>query len=77
MSYFSMFVYVIFILFLAQCGAGTYNAIDGHAECIPCPKNFYQDQVGQKTCKACSTNEVTAGPGSTAQSNCTSGGRYL
>ncbi|XP_048256923.1 uncharacterized protein LOC124140301 isoform X3 [Haliotis rufescens] len=57
----------------AQCGAGTYNAIDGHAECIPCPINFYQDQVGQKTCKACSTNEVTAGPGSTAQSNCTSG----
>ncbi|XP_067672504.1 uncharacterized protein [Haliotis asinina] len=57
----------------AQCPVGTYNAIDGYAECTPCPKNFYQDQAGQTTCKACTSNQVTAGPRSTSQSNCTSG----
>ena len=35
------------------CGIGQYAPIEGHGECILCPVGYFQDELGQSTCKQC------------------------
>ncbi|KAH3747210.1 hypothetical protein DPMN_181632 [Dreissena polymorpha] len=55
----------------ASCPVGTYSS-SGYMNpaCIPCPRSFYQDKTGQKTCTPCSDQQSTAGNGSSTVENC-------
>lgn len=53
----------------AKCAAGTYSPT-GLAPCSQCPRNFYQNVVGQTNCMECPTNMKTVGTGATGLEEC-------
>lgn len=54
-----------------MCKMGAYHDIASNT-CKNCSRNFYQDQAGQTSCKACpaSVNMYTLSEGSTSQTQC-------
>ena len=53
------------------CEAGTYNPIYGKGNsCPPCPKNTYNNEIGQSACISCPPGTCTSGTGSTGLHAC-------
>lgn len=53
----------------AKCTPGTYSPT-GLAPCSQCPRNFYQNLVGQTSCMECPTNMKTVGTGTSGLEEC-------
>ncbi|XP_022825719.1 sushi, von Willebrand factor type A, EGF and pentraxin domain-containing protein 1 isoform X1 [Spodoptera litura] len=53
----------------AKCAPGTYSPT-GLAPCSQCPRNFYQNLIGQTLCMECPTNMKTVGTGATGLEEC-------
>ncbi|KAJ5074767.1 insulin-like growth factor binding proteinn-terminal [Anaeramoeba ignava] len=51
------------------CSSGTYSGV-GAISCTACGKDYYQDQLGQPSCKNCPANTITFSQGSTLISEC-------
>eukprot|EP01156_Anaeramoeba_ignava_P010784 Anaeramoba_ignava/a480793_53.p1 GENE.a480793_53~~a480793_53.p1 ORF type:complete len:917 (+),score=259.65 a480793_53:298-3048(+) len=51
------------------CSSGTYSGV-GAISCTPCEKNYYQDQLGQPSCKNCPSNTITFSQASTSIQEC-------
>ena len=60
---------VILSFSTVSCPAGKYLKTD--TDCQPCPKDHYQDQAQQTSCKPCTApNSVTSGTGSSSAQDC-------
>ncbi|GBP19642.1 Fibropellin-1 [Eumeta japonica] len=53
----------------AKCPPGSYSPT-GLAPCSQCPRNFYQNVIGQTSCMECPTNMRTIGTGTTGLEDC-------
>ncbi|KAJ5073141.1 insulin-like growth factor binding proteinn-terminal [Anaeramoeba ignava] len=52
------------------CPAGSYSSSNGATFCFPCGMFYYQDEMGQSTCKRCPSNTITFSQGSSTINEC-------